>query len=132
MFSRLALAICPILLTAAASARAAEREAGLPFLRNYAPKDYGHQARNWAVAQDLNGVIYIANNDGVLIYDGASWQIVRLPNNSAVYSLDVDRDRVYVGARREFGFLTAGDVHYNSLLSPEADHKFGDITTTLA
>src|SRR5262249_9239423 len=39
---------------------------------------------------------------------------------------------VYVGARREFGFLTAGDVHYNSLLSPEADHKFGDITTTLA
>src|SRR5215510_16210222 len=100
MFSRLALAICPILLTAATPVRAAEREAGLPFLRNYAPKDYGQQARNWVVAQDARGVIYIGNNDGVLIYDGARWQTVRVPNYSAVYSLDVGASgTVYVGAK---------------------------------
>jgi signal transduction histidine kinase/ligand-binding sensor domain-containing protein len=139
MFSRLAqFAICPILLTAGAPAWAAEREAGLPFLRNYAPKDYGQQAKNWAVAQDQRGVVYIGNNDGVLIYDGARWQTVRMPNNSAVHSLDVDASgTVYVGARGEFGFLTpgkAGAIGYESLLTkvPGGYGKFGNVTSTLA
>src|SRR6266567_3911382 len=137
MFSRLAFAICPILLTAA-PARAAEREAGLPFLRNYAPKDYGQQAKNWAIAQDPRGVIYIGNNDGVLIYDGARWQTVRVPNRSAVHSLDVDASgTVYVGARGEFGYLTAdktGAIGYESLLPkvPAGYGKFGSVTSALA
>src|SRR5262245_39669324 len=81
-----------------------EREVGLPFLRNYSPKEYGAQDQNWAVVQDLDGVIYIGNNDGAVIYDGVQWRTIRVSNGSAVRSLAVDLSgRVYVGARGEFG-----------------------------
>src|SRR5215471_12056960 len=75
-----------------------EREAGLPFLHNYAPRQYGAQAQNWAIAQDTNGVVFVGNNDGVVTYDGVHWRTIRVANNSAVRSLDVDeKGTVYVG-----------------------------------
>src|SRR5437867_12923282 len=102
----LLLAILPLLL----HGDAPERETGLPFLRNYSPKEYGAQDQNWAVVQDPRGVIYVGNNDGVLIYDGVRWRTVRVANGSAVRSLDVDTTgTVYVGARGEFGYLGADE-----------------------
>src|ERR1700682_6184491 len=97
MVPRLLLfAILPFVLIA----RPNEREVGLPYLRNYSPREYRAQAQNWSVTQDLHGVIYIGNNDGVLVYDGVRWRTVRVANDSAVRSLDVDSNGVvYVGAR---------------------------------
>lgn len=114
-----------------------EREAGLPYLRNYSPKEYGAQEQNWAVTQDARGVIYAGNNDGVLIYDGVRWQTVRVANGSAVRSLDVDaKGTVYVGGRGDFGYLAAdesGSARYVSLLGqlPAADRNFKDVWRTM-
>ena len=101
MASRLLLlAILPFVLSAEGLARQNEREVGLPYLRDYSPREYRAQSQNWSVTQDQRGVIYIGNNDGVLIYDGVRWHTVRVANDSAVHSLDVDSNgRVYVGAR---------------------------------
>ena len=38
----------------------------------------GHQ-ENWSTTQDSLGRIYVANNSGILIFDGARWQLVRNP-----------------------------------------------------
>ena len=90
------------------------------------------------MVQDQRGVIYVGNNDGVLIYDGVQWRTIRMANGSAVRSLDVDSSgTVYVGARGEFGYLAAdesGALRYASLLDrvPREDRGFKDVWRTIA
>ena len=49
----------------------------IPAITNYTVKDYegGHQ--NWACAQGDDGVMYFGNNNGLLVYDGFSWELHR-------------------------------------------------------
>src|SRR5215831_16982379 len=139
MVGRLLLfAIIPLILHAQSAGVSFEREVGLPFFRFYSPREYGGQANNWAVTQDPRGVIYVGNNDGVLVYDGVQWRLVRVSNRSAVRSLDVGPDgMVYVGARGDFGYLAAdaaGSLRYISLLDsvPATDRGFKDVYQTAA
>jgi signal transduction histidine kinase/DNA-binding response OmpR family regulator len=119
----------------ASPARSAE--AGRPFIRRYTPREYGAGEQNWAFAQDDRGVIYVGNNLGVLEYDGASWRLVRVPNQSVVRSLAKDdHGRIYAGAVGEFGYLepdAGGRTKFVSLLShvPSEDRAFGDVWRTL-
>ena len=83
-------AIISLSLIGVATGEPDEREAGLPYLRAYGPKEYGAQAQNWAVTQDQRGIIYIGNNDGVVVYDGVQWRTVPVSNMTLVRSLDVD------------------------------------------
>ncbi|HTM50896.1 MAG TPA: ATP-binding protein [Bryobacteraceae bacterium] len=133
----LLFAILPIALTAAGEARPNDREKGLPFIRNYSPKEYVGQDQNWAVAQDRRGIVYAGNNDGVLIYDGVHWRTIKVSNGSAVRSLDVDAaGTVYVGARGEFGYLDSdesGALRYVSLIDrvSREDRVFKDVWRTM-
>ena len=119
------------------SLTASTLEVGLPLLRTFSPKEYGAQAQNWAIVQDLRGVIYVGNNDGVLEFDGVRWRLIRVANNTTVRSLAVDaQGRVYVGAVGEIGYLqpdVSGQMSYVSLLDnvpPEAK-DFADVWRTL-
>src|ERR1700726_4552727 len=119
MAARLLLfAILPFVLRAEGQTRPNQREAGLPYLRDYSPREYRAQSQNWSITQDQGGVVYIGNNDGVLIYDGVRWHTVKVSNASAVRSLDVDSNGVvYVGACGEFGYLApdeSGSTRYVS------------------
>jgi len=119
---------------AMASAQTATRaEAGLPFLRNYTPRDYGAHGQNWAVVQDPRGIIYAGNNDGVLEFDGERWRLIRTEKRTVVRALAVAPDgRVYVGALGEIGVLEPdpqGRLRYVSLLDrlAPADRQFDDV-----
>ena len=116
----------------------AGQDAGLPFIRNFSPKEYGADAQNWAVAQGPRGRIYVANNQGVLVYDGARWGLIRTPGRTTVRSLAEDADgRIFVGAVGELGCLArdaSGRMAFVSLadkLPPEA-RTFTDVWTTRA
>lgn len=90
----------------------------LPAITNYTVKDYegGHQ--NWACAQGDDGVMYFGNNNGLLVYDGFSWELYKVPGNYIVRSVFVDKDKVYIGSFEEFGYFvrnTAGEMKYHSL-----------------
>ena len=110
---------------------------GIPFIKNYAPKDYDGAAQNWAAIQDKRGVMYFGNNDdGVLEFDGNSWRKIDIPNKSIVRSFAIDeKGTIYVGAVGEIGYLTpdkSGKLYYQSLL-PLIDStaaKFEDIFKT--
>jgi hypothetical protein len=131
------ISILAFALVAAEPAARDDREAGLPFVRNYSPKEYGAQDQNWAVLQDHRGIIYVGNNDGVLIYDGVHWRTIKLPNGSAVRSLDADTSGiVHVGGRGEFGYLDSDDsgaLRYISLIDrvPKEDRVFKDVWRTM-
>ena len=91
------------------------------YFRNYSREDYNLQPQNWCILQGKeNGIIYIANQEGLLVYDGASWRSIDIPNQS-VHSLAIDdTGTIYVGGRNEFGYLITdekGSLKYKSLCS---------------
>lgn len=113
-------------------------ESGRFFVQNFSPRDYEQHNANWAVVQDGSGLVYIGNTNGVMTFDGASWRLTPTDNRSTARSLDVDaKGRVYVGARRELGYLapdSTGAPRYVSLLDrlAEEDRDFTDVWQTFA
>lgn len=106
--------------------------AQIPFITNYSPVEYNAAPQNWALIQDERGILYIGNNEGVIEYDGISWQIIKTP--SAVRSLAKDSvGRIYVGVQGDFGYLeisSNGVYQYKSLkekFSTE-NYEFNDIS----
>lgn len=100
-------------------ATAQSGSSGLPFIRNFTPVEYRAGIQNWYIAQDKRGVIFIANNYGLLEYDGSEWETYRVSNGSKMRSLAHDTDgRIYVGCQGDFGYFfpnEQGKLTYTSL-----------------
>jgi ligand-binding sensor domain-containing protein len=106
---------------------------GIPPMRNFSNKVYKAGTQNWDAAQDSRGVIYWANNNGVLKYDGTNWSCLPVANNTIVRSVAIDKSgRLYAGAQSEFGlFIPSANGHlvYHSLvdLLPPQHRSFEDV-----
>ena len=88
------------------------QQAGLPYIQNFTPKEYGAHSQNWAIIQDQRGIIYVGNTEGLLEYDGISWRLIK-PSGKAniVFSLAVDKNnRIYVGSFNELGYLAPDSI----------------------
>lgn len=80
--------------------------AGQPFIRIFPTVDYNAGIQNWTIAQDRRGIIYVANNFGLLEFDGEQWQIHPVKNGTKVRSVAIDaRGRLFVGSQNEFGYF---------------------------
>lgn len=92
---------------------------GLPEIRNYKRIQYDGETQNWAIDQDTNGNIYFANNEGLIQFDGSSWQKYTIPNSNSIRSIKIDNYRkIYVGGYNEFGYFKSnskGKLIYYSL-----------------
>lgn len=92
---------------------------GIPETVNYSKDEYRAGTQNWAITQDDSGLLIVGNNKGVLVFDGANWQLVPLPNHTIVRSLAKGPNgRIYVGGQDEFGFLERDEcqqICYRSL-----------------
>jgi ligand-binding sensor domain-containing protein/DNA-binding CsgD family transcriptional regulator len=112
---------------------AAQNTIGLPDITNYYKGAYhaGHQNRQ--VIQDRAGIMYFANNDGLLTFDGQYWKTYPLPNKSIVRSLAFGPDgKLYAGGQDEFGYFSPaknGQLEYHSLKSllPQSDRSCTDV-----
>lgn len=97
----------------------------VPFVKNYHKLDYHGANQNWDVCQAKSGIMYFANSDGLIEYDGASWKLFTLPRKQIVRSVAVDSmGRVYVGAHEEFGYWernSLGQFEYFSLVDLVSD-----------
>jgi len=109
-------------------------EIGKPFLNYYSPKVYKSNARNWSIIQDPTGIMYFANETGVLEYDGHYWRKIKVPQDKMVRSLSIDeRGKIYVCADIDFGYLepdSKGELKYVSLLPllDKKHHNFGEVS----
>ena len=91
-----------------------------PIITNYSVKEYRNHAgiQNWDISQDDNGQIIIANNKGILLFDGYTWKNVVIPGNIIIRSVMSDGDRIYIGSFEEFGYFSKdkfGAYIYTSL-----------------
>ncbi|RLD21457.1 MAG: hypothetical protein DRI69_03970, partial [Bacteroidetes bacterium] len=85
-------------------------EAGLPFITNYEYAEYGANAGNWGACEDDRGIMYFANYEGILEYDGANWRVIRHPNNYAGRSVLKGKDGViYVSWDGDLGYLASDE-----------------------
>lgn len=91
---------------------------GSPFIQNYHKAQYKAGNQNWAIAQGKDGLIYTANNEGLLIYDGATWDLHYLSNKKSLRSVAIAANGdIYIGGKEEFGFFQRknGKLVYNRL-----------------
>jgi signal transduction histidine kinase len=90
------------------------------FVHHYEPSLYKAHAQNWQIVQNPLGLIFIANNNGILVYDGVKFSLFETPNSSVVRSLHTYENRVFYGAQNDFGYLEAdstGSLQFNSLVA---------------
>jgi signal transduction histidine kinase len=92
-------AACPRL------AAAPDPEAGLPFVDTFAPRDYrGHQQIHRTV-EDAAGLLYFGNLNKVLVFDGAHWSHLAVPDATFIRGLAVDSaDTLWIGGVDELGY----------------------------
>ncbi|TKC09989.1 transcriptional regulator [Pedobacter polaris] len=106
---------------------------GLPQVSSYSSLQYKGGTQNWGIAQDKNGILYFANNEGLLTFNGAYWKLYPLPNKTIVRSVRIDDSgKIYVGGQDEMGYFFPnqnGSLIYHSLknLIPEGEKQFADI-----
>lgn len=106
---------------------------GLPPVSNYSKTAYQAGTQNWDIAQDAQGRLLFANNEGLLVFDGAHWQLHPIGNGTCVRSVAIAPDgKIYVGGQGEIGFFSPnarGQLVYQSLrdrIAPEAQ-QFADV-----
>lgn len=94
---------------------------GTPFVKNYHRADYKGGNQTWDIQQGSNGMMYFANNDGLLEFNGSFWNTYNLPNNSIVRAIENGPDGIlYAGGYNELGYYKIGlegGAEYVSLLS---------------
>ena len=106
---------------------------GVPFVLSYDKEAYKAGIQNWDISQDDLGNIYVANNDGMLVYDGSSWETHYLPNRTLARSLFVNSlNHIYVGGQNEFGYFekdSKGEYIFTSCaeLFDESFRDFEDV-----
>ena len=105
-----------------------------PKIEAFMSYDYHAGLQNWEIKLDNDGRVYVANNEGLMVYDGAVWKLFQTPNKTIVRSIHVDSktNRIYIGAQDEIGYFEItkdGDLKYVSLLDylAETDRYFEDV-----
>lgn len=131
---RLLLFVLPLLLAVTTRGR---QISGLPPIVNYNKLQHTGGGQTWDVDTDQRGILYFANNEGLLTFNGNTWTLLPVPNHTRLRSLRVDKDgRIYIGAQDDFGYYKAdadGILRYTSLkpLISSGKKEFADVWNTV-
>lgn len=89
-----------------------------PYFQNYELSQYNAGNQNWGISKADDGRLYVANNKGLLEFDGYKWTLNALPNKTTMRSVLAVDKKIYIGSYEEFGYWqrnTFGELHYTSL-----------------
>ena len=88
------------------------------FVKNYAVDDYKASCQNWGFSVTPNGMLYVANNSGLLTFDGNTWELYTLPNQEEVTHVTNYNDTIYTRNGTILGCWSRdknGILHYQPL-----------------
>jgi ligand-binding sensor domain-containing protein len=111
----------------------AQTTIGLPAIRNYKSNDYNAATQIYDAKQDKEGILYFANDDGLLTFDGSYWKIYPMPNHTSIKSIAIDANgKIYAGGQDEVGYFYPnqyGVLKFHSIkqLLPQKARQFADI-----
>jgi DNA-binding CsgD family transcriptional regulator len=92
----------------------------IPLKKHFSSSEYRGGIQSWAFDQDTSGVFYVANNMGLLEFDGNTWTKYEVPNCTRVRAVKVDHlNRIFVGGQGQIGYFqfTEYGMDFTSLLS---------------
>ncbi|MBE0653852.1 MAG: regulator [Bacteroidales bacterium] len=97
-------------------------------IKNFTKGDHQGEYQNWSVTEGPEGFIYLANNSGLLEYDGINWEFHISPDINNIRSVvsDPSTGRIYTSGYREMGYWkrdSVGILSYTSL-TPLAESEF--------
>lgn len=75
----------------------------LPPVSKYSTEVYGADNQNWSITQTQNRLMFFANSQGLLQFDGEKWDLYNSPNKTILRSVFADDNKVYSGAYMDFG-----------------------------
>lgn len=120
----IAFASIPILLPA-------QKKIGVPKIANLSHFDTNSGTQNWQIEQDAFSTIYIANNSGLITFNGKEWKNYPVPNHTIIRSVALHDGRAYVGAQGMIGYFQATQTglafHDLAHLLPQQHTDFGDV-----
>ena len=104
---------------------------GVPFFKNYTAKEYAAHNRNYDVACDDYGTLFVANFEGLLYYDGATWRKIHTPGISRVTRIAKGQNgRIWVGGYNVFGYLEAqknGQLAIHAIVSDKQKNGLSEV-----
>jgi diguanylate cyclase (GGDEF)-like protein len=112
---------------------------GAPLMQRYTAKDFNASPSHFSIARDQSGRIYVANAEGILRFDGTSWELIELPAKQSARSLNRAQDgKMYVTSYDNFGELVTdknGEVKFQELLTLSGlkgnDRHVGNVWTVV-
>ncbi|MFY7963364.1 MAG: ligand-binding sensor domain-containing protein [Chitinophagaceae bacterium] len=111
----------------------AQNTIGLPSVSNFSKLIIKGGLQTWDIKQDDNGIVYFANNEGLITYNGKYWHTYPLPNKTIVRSIELTIDnKIYVGGQDELGYFepnNTGNLKFISLIDKiqKEFRSFGDV-----
>lgn len=121
--------MCWMVLAGALLAQQPSVTPGVPEIESYSRNDYRGGTQNWAIAQTDNGLMYFANNDGILEYDGTYWKLIPRMTNAVVRAMLVHEGRIYAGSTNEIGYFAkqGRDYVYTSITKAYNLRDIGEV-----
>ena len=99
-------------------------------IQKFTPTDYKAGIQNIDFAQNRDMTLFVANNLGVLSFNGKDWETHAFKSGKKKRALAFDEstNRLYVGSQGEFGFIEE-DWSYVSLIDkiPAATRDFDEV-----
>lgn len=79
-------------------------------VQNYSVEDHKASCQSWDVAVSNSGIVYVANNSGLLTFDGNTWKINPLPVIAPIYRVMIQNDTVYTQGKTSKGFWLSNEL----------------------
>lgn len=90
--------------------KAISQESWAPFYSNISTENYNLSTSNIDIQLDKNGVVFVGNFSGLLVYDGLNSHVLKIANGSVVNSLCIGpENQIYFASNNDFGFLNSDE-----------------------
>ncbi|MGI9552314.1 MAG: Two component regulator three Y domain-containing protein, partial [Aurantibacter sp.] len=99
----------------------------MPPIQNYRIFEYKAASKNWGLTVSGDGELFVANNQGLLHFNGEEWMLNKLPNETIIRSVAYINDKIFTGSYEEFGYWEKNNVgllQYTSLTHLIQNHEF--------
>lgn len=123
----LQILLISVLILASEYTRA--QKLGIPEIEFFNRRQYEAGTQNWNIDQSKAELLYFANNQGVLEYDGVRWTTYNDMGQFAVRCVKCVDDRVYAGGFNEIGYFkydSIGNFNYTSLANSQKLEGIGE------
>lgn len=124
MLSRKGIGFFFIAILFAMCSFAQKKELGMPYVETISTKEIGYDGPWCGIAQDKTKALCFVNKNGVVVFDGASWNLLETSVTPAIYS--DKRGTIYIGTSNQIQTISVSNKGEKKLIP-----FFSDSTKTI-